>query len=260
MRKTIIPFAIFLLFSVGCVQYHYSPNFVQTPFAAKKGEGAVSAAVSGSPTSINGDFHASYSPVKHGTVMLNYFRARSSVETANFFGSPTYLQSTKGHFLEGAVGGYAPFSFGTAAIYVGWGKGQMRNDYGIQRIAELGLRRFFVQPTFTFKNDWLRLGMGLRFVRLSFPTGDVDYRIEPSDIEVIQRLERESPLWFPELGGNIGVYFKPVTITGSLVFIASPLASEFGFDRSNVGIGISLELQELFKKQEKKKEKKKKGT
>ncbi len=248
MRPISLLIAGFLLFSVGCVQYHYSPNFIQTPFVGQKGDGQVTAAVSGSPVALNGDFHASYSPIKHGTVMLNYFHTSSSFTEVNFFSSPSYVQTAKGYLVEGAVGAYRPLAFGTAALYVGWGQGQMRNDYGIERIAALRLQRFFVQPTFTFKNDWFRLGMGLRVVQLHFPSGDIDYRIEPADIEIIQRLEKGSPFWFPELGGNVGVHFKPVTISASLVIAASRAASEYGFDGSNIGVGISLELQELFKK------------
>jgi len=248
MRPYLLLFAAFILFSVGCVQHHYSPNFIQTPYLDKKGDVMLTAAVSGSPFSLNGDFHASYSPVKYGTLMLNYFRTSTSFEDANVFGGTIYNQTTKGYLVEGALGGYLPVSFGTGALYVGWGQGQMRNDFGIGRIADLRLQRFFVQPTFTFKNDWFRLGMGLRVVRLNFPSGSIDYRIEPGDIEKIQRLEKESPFWFPEMGGNIGVHFKPVTISASLVIVGAQPASDYGFDASNIGLGISLELNELFKK------------
>jgi len=34
-------------------------------------------------------------------------------------------------------------------------------------------------------------------------------------------LERESPFWFPEFGGNIGIHFKPVTFSANLVIVAS---------------------------------------
>ncbi len=251
MRPSIPLFAAFLFFAIGCRHYHYSPNFVHTPYIEKKGDGVVAAAFSGNPVTLNGDFHASYSPIKHGTVMLNYFRTRSSFEQSTFFGQPSYPQSTQGYLIEAAAGGYWPFEFGTVAMYVGWGQGQMRNDYGIARIADLRLQRFFVQPTLTYKNDWFRLGLGLRLVQLSFPSGTIDYRIEPADIEVIKRLEKDSPIWFPELGGNLGLHFKPVTISAHLVLAALRPSADYGFDGINIGLGISLELQELFKKREK---------
>ncbi|MFN0216707.1 MAG: hypothetical protein ACKVT2_20815 [Saprospiraceae bacterium] len=237
-----------LLFSTGCVQYHYSPNFISTPFIDKKNDGMLSAAVSGSPVSVNGDFHASYSPVKHGIVALNYFRTSSSFTQTNFLGVPNYTQTTKGNLLEASIGAYRPISFGTGALLVGWGQGRVRNDYGIGRIADLRLQRFFVQPSFTFKNSWFRLGMGLRLVRLHFPSGEVDYRIEPGQIETIQRLEQKTPFWFPEFGGNIGFHFKPITISAHLVLLASGAPTDYGFDGSNIGLGITFELQEMFKK------------
>jgi len=255
MRSIYLVFLAWMLFATGCTQYHYSPNFVQTPYLDKKGDAIITASVSGSPISINGDFHVSYSPIKHGTVMLNYFRNRSSFENPNFFGGPTLIQSARGQLIEGAIGSYKTFGFGTGAVYAGYGRGKMRNDYGVQRIANLRLQRIFIQPTFTFKNDWFRFGVGMRVVRLNYPSGNIDYRIEPQDIEVIQRLERESPFWFPEFGGNIGIHFKPVTFSANLVIVASRRATDYGFDGSNMGVGISVELADLFKKKAKKDDK-----
>lgn len=252
MRLVVLLFTAAMLSFAGCSQYHYSPNFIHTPQLDKKGDAAVTAAISGSPASLNGDFHASYSPIKHGTVMVNFFRNRSRFEDNNFFGGPTYVQSSKGYLAEGAVGGYMPFGFGIGAMYVGWGQGQMRNDYGIGRIAELRLQRFFIQPTFTFKNDWFRLGMGMRLIRLSYPSGNIDYRIEPVDIQIIQRLETESPFWFPELGGNVGIHFKPITVSANLVIVASKRAQDYGFDGSNIGVGMTVDLHDMFKKKREK--------
>lgn len=257
MRLFTLLSTVSLLFFTACNQHFYSPNFIHTPYIDQKGQGAITAAVSGSPISINGDFHVSYSPIKHGTAMLNVFRSQTSFENTNFFGGTTYRERSKGFLAEAAVGGYLPFGFGTGALYVGWGLGQTRNDYGIGRIAELSLQRFSIQPSFTFKNDWFRLGMGMRLVYLAFPKGRVDYRIDQEDIQVIQRLEKEAPLWFPEFGGNIGVHIKPVTIHADLVLIAAKRAPEYGFDGSNIGLGLTVELENLFqsKSREEKKQK-----
>lgn len=229
----------------SCVQYHYSPNFVPTPHLEQKGEATVRAAVSGGPTSLGGDFHAAWSPVKHGTVMVNYYRRHARFEDFDFIGGANYENVSKGFLLEGALGGYVPFSFGMGSLYAGGGYGRTMNDYGNGRIAELSLNRLFIQPTFTFKNDWFKIGMGMRVIMLSFPSGEIDYRIDTDDIEVLQRLERQSPFIFPELGGDIGVYFKPVTLSGHLVLVPSQRALEYGFDSSNVGISLGLDLHEL---------------
>jgi hypothetical protein len=241
--------ATLLVMANSCVQYHYSPNFIQTPYLEKKGEAMVSASVSGDPTSVGGDFHASWSPVKNGTVMLNHYRNRSRFQDPNFFGGTTYLEEAKTFLVEAAAGGYFPLSFGTCAIYAGGGIGRSRNDYGIERIAKINMNRWFLQPTFTFKNDWFRIGMGMRLILINFPAGNIDYRIEPEDIAVIQGLENDGPFVFPEFGGNIGIHFKPVTISAHLVILPSPRALEYNFDGSNFGLGLSVDLHKLGKKQ-----------
>lgn len=237
--------ATLLLLASSCVQYHYSPNFLQTPYHEQKGEAVVSASVTGGPTSLGGDFSASWSPVKNGTVMLNYYHTRSQFQDPNIFGGTSYIERSRGYLMEAAAGGYFPLFFGTGAVYAGGGFGRTRNDYGIERIADIRLNRFFVQPTFTFRNNWFRLGMGLRMVMVNFPKGNIDYRIEPDDIAVIQKLEQESPFIFPELGGNIGVHFKPVTVMAQLVLLPTQHSVDYGFDASNFGIGLSLDLHEL---------------
>jgi len=242
MRPLLLLSISLLLFSGGCVQYHYTANQIHTPYMDKKGEGMVSASIGGSPVTLRGDFHASFSPIKHGTVMVNYFRTRTNFNDPNFFTGTNYLKRTRGDLLEGAVGAYTPFAFGTGALYVGYGQGRMRNDFGLDRIADLRLQRFFVQPTFTFKSDWFRLGMALRIVRLNYPSGDIDYRIEPVDLEVIRRLENNSPLWFSEMGGNIGIHIKPITITANLIIVGTKDAANYGVDPLNIGLGLIYEL------------------
>jgi hypothetical protein len=245
MRRLFLGTATVAVLLSSCVQYHYSPNFVPTPHLEQKGEATVRAAINGGPTAIGGDLHAAWSPVKHGTVMVNYYQRQSRFEDFNFIGGTNYENRSKGFLMEGAVGGYVPFSFGMGALYAGGGYGRTKNDYGIGRIAELSLSRLFIQPTFTFKNDWFRIGMGMRVIMLSFPKGEIDYRIDTDDIYVLQRLERQSPFIFPELGGNIGIHFKPVTLSGHLVLVPSQRALDYGFDSSNIGISLGLDLHEL---------------
>lgn len=248
MRLLFYSSFLLMLTTLGCVQHHYSPNFIHTPYIEQKGDGMVTASASGFTTGINGDFHTSYSPAQNMSVMLNYYRVKSSFEERIFFsGVQTYPETLKGQLLEGAIGYYKPVAFGTGAIYAGWGLGQMRNDYGIERLATLQMRRLFIQPTFTFKNRWMRLGLSTRLVRLHYPKADVDFRIDQEDIEVIQRLERGSPFWLPEIGGNLGLYFKPVTVSTHVVLVMARNAWEYNFDRTNIGIGLTLELKDLIR-------------
>lgn len=243
MKKVIAALIAVLVLTSGCVHYHYSPNFVQTPWIGQKGDATATAAISGGPRSLNGDFQVAYSPIKHGAVFANYYRAHSSYQETSFFGSSNYRHVTKSSLIEAGIGAYRPLFFGTGAVYAGIGGGRVHNDYGINRLADLRMNRMFVQPTFTFKNKWFRLGMGAKIVRVNYTRGNIDYRIEPADIEVIERLEQEAPLWFPEIGGNIGFHFKPITIQAGIVLVLSNQAYEYGIDGSNAGIGITYEFQ-----------------
>ncbi|MDX1913165.1 MAG: hypothetical protein SFV22_16850 [Saprospiraceae bacterium] len=243
MLKTFVLFAIAGLFWASCTHYHYSPNLLHTPYLTQKNDGVATAAIGGSPTTLNIDVHAAYSPIKHGSVFVNFFHNRSSFERSIFLSNTNYQQKVRGHLIEAGIGAYRPLFFGTGAIYAGIGSGAMHNDYDLRRFADLRLNRIFVQPTFTFKNNWFRLGMGLKLVRLSYTKGNVDFRIEPSDIDVIERLEEKSPLWFPEIGGNLGFHFKPVTLYAGMVLVLSSQVFDYGLDGANVGVGITYEFQ-----------------
>ena len=251
MRPILLLLAAYLFTLVSCVQYHYSPNLIQTPYIDQKDDLEISAAVLGGTPAKNMDFRLAYSPIKHTTVMLNYYRFGNSFENSNFFGGPVYKETTNGQFMEAAAGVYTPMGFGTGSLYLGWGIGSTRNDFGLERISVLKVHRYFIQPTYTFQNDWFRIGMGVRLVRLSFPSGDVDFRIEYDDIRIIQRLEQESPFWIPEFGGNMGVHFKPFTFFASLVLSTSRATYDTGLDNSNIAVGITAELQDIFRKKPK---------
>lgn len=243
MLKPLLIAAAACLIFAGCTHYHYSPNYLQTPYISQKNEGLATAAIGGGPTTLNIDFQAAYSPIQHGTVFVNYHRTRAAFERYSFLSTTSYQQKAKGHLLEAGIGAYRSLFWGTGAIYAGFGGGEMHNDYGIQRYADLQMNRFFIQPTITFKNDWFRLGMGIKIVRLNYTRGNIDYRIEPSDIDVIERLEGKSPLWFPEIGGNIGFHFRPVTFYASLVMVLSSQSYEYGLDGANLGVGLTYEFR-----------------
>ena len=228
--------------------YHYSPNTLHIPYASEQGQGAVTALLGGDPNTLSGEVKLAYSPIKHGTVMLNYFGVRSDFREYNFFTNQFSSNQIRGQFLEIGGGGYIPSFFGTAALYAGGGMGYMNNEYGLARYSKLRLNRLFMQPTFTFKNDWLRLGMGVRVVCLNFPSGDVDYAIDQINIDQILRLEKEGPFWLAEFGGNIGFYFHGITFTANALLAPAPYVYDYGFDPFNVNIGLSYEFSVRDKK------------
>lgn len=243
--------ALALLLSSCNNHYHYSPNTLNIPHANERGQGSITALVGGDPNTLSGELKLSYSPVKNATLMLNYFGTRSNFTDYNFFTNQFLDKKIRGQFVEVGGGGYVPSFFGTAALYAGGGMGYMNNDYGYAKYSKLRLNRLFIQPTFSFKNDWLRLGMGVRVVCLNFPTGDVDYAIEETYLEQIRKLESDGPFWLAEFGGNIGIYFHGISLTANAMLAPAPYVYEYGFDPFNVNIGLSYEFSALKKKKKK---------
>jgi hypothetical protein len=249
MRSATLLFAL-SSFAASCTHYYYSPNLVNTPHFERKHDASISANVGGGVDALNANFQLAYSPFKHGTVMLNYFNYRSRFENTNFFSGPTYQEANRGSFFEVAAGAYKPELFAgmNMAIYAGWGQGNIQNDYGLSRYAALQYQRAFLQPTMTFKNDWAFVGFGFRLAHIRFTSGNIDYRIEPHDLEEIQKIEYESPFLIPEGGLNVGFNLKPVLLHGSLVLSNLTSQSDVYFKRVNLNIGITLTLHEMFQK------------
>jgi hypothetical protein len=249
MRSAILLFALSSL-ATSCTHYYYSPNLLNTPHFERKHDASIAANIGGGVDALSTNVQLAYSPVKHATVMLNYFQYRGRFENTNFFGGPTYQEGTKGDFFEAAVGAYKPELFAgmNMAIYAGWGQGNIRNDYGLFRYAQLQYQRTFLQPTMTFKNDWAFVGIGLRLVHLRFTSGNIDYRIEPYDLEEIRAIEYQSPFLIPEGGLNVGFNLRPVVLHGSLVLSNLASQSDVYFKRVNLNVGITFVLHEMFQK------------
>ena len=199
-----------------------------------------------------GEFHGSYSPVRHLTLSSNFLRVNSSFTSNDFTGFSTYRYKTKGHLWEAAVGGYYPVGYGTFAVYAGYGAGRMRHDYDLGRIADLRIARYFVQPSFTYKSKWFRLGLAFRLAGLHYPHADIDYRIEQNEIDVLRLIEADTPFFMTEFGGNIGFYIKPITIFAHGVLSTHPGWSAYNFDATNIGAGIGIDIQDISFKKEKK--------
>lgn len=240
----------FLCFS--CVQYHYTPNFIQTPAIEKKGDGVIYGGLNLDFNGRKGDFHASFSPVPHISLVSNFLRVNTAYTHNDFSAPSSYRYKEQGHLWEAGIGGYYPIGFGTVAVYAGYGVGRMRNDYDLGRVADLRLERYYLQPTYTFKTKHVRLGIGMRVARLHYPQANIDYRIDQSEIDVLKRIEQDSPFLMTEFGGTIGYYQKPFFFSMHGLISAHPGWASYNFDASNVGMGIGVELQDIkFKKKEK---------
>ncbi|MFN4253795.1 MAG: hypothetical protein ACK4Q5_02175 [Saprospiraceae bacterium] len=251
--KTFLGLAL-LLFAPSCSHRYYAPNTIQMPALRASGDAVANVGLAVGPEYSGVEAHAAYSPAKHTALMINYFRASSDKDKVpdNITpGGSNEPQWGKGQFLEGAVGGYLPLDErNTLSMFVGMGEGSTYNYFGLSRFADLRFRRWFVQPSITAEYNRVRLGFGLRFARLKFYRGLVDYRIDEQEREVIERLVEDSPMFLPEYALHFSWKMGIFSINNTVTYSPSQAAQKDNrFAGSNLNLGLGVDLHKFWKKQ-----------
>lgn len=242
-----------LLVASSCSHYNYSPNLVLIPALTEQHESMVSLHLGDFFASSNMDVQVAYNPFKNATIFANYANMGKKFTSYN---SVSFGSQDNAFFLgyfEGGGGGWYPFGNSELKIgaFAGWGKGFAKNDYGINRIAVVDFQKTFLQPSILYKGDIVRLGMACRFSRLSFTKGSIDVAIEPEYYDAFKKIEADAPFNIAEIGLNIGFYFRPVTLSLSLVqerFFNGQTASSYYFDNGNISLGITCDLHHFYMK------------
>lgn len=249
--KALFPLA-FLLLASSCSHRYYAPNTIQMPALRESGDLVANVGLAVGPEYDGIEAHAAYSPMKHTALMFNYFRAGSDKDKVPN-NDPTGMgepQWGKGEFLEGAVGGYLPLDErNTLSLFVGMGEGSTYNYFGLDRFADLRFRRWFVQPSITAEYKHIRLGFGLRFARLQFYKGLVDYRIDEPQREVIERLVDDSPMFLPEYALHFSWKLGVLSLNNTVTYSPSQAAQKDNrFAGSNLNLGVGVDLHKFWKK------------
>lgn len=246
MKHTCILLLPLLLLS-GCTHYYYAPNTLHAPALRKQHDAQISLHAGGGDEYTASEFQAVYSPVKYGAVMFNFMDATGGSQNEDH---------GYGNLREGGLGGYYPIrKYMNVSLFGGYGKGRVRNWYlndGTTNLTYESLLLFdrtFIQPSFTLQSKWFHFGFGYRLVWLKYLKGDVDYRITASELEAIQKIERKSPLFIPEVGINVGLHLGPTVWKIHLVTLANQHTS-MHLNKSNSGISMKLNLNELWDKKE----------
>lgn len=232
----------------GCTHYYYAPNMLHAPALRKQHDARISLGVGGGDEYTADEFQAVYSPIKYGAVMFNRMSAQGGSEnTSHGYGNLT----------EGALGGYLPSgNRGNFSLFGGYGQGRVRNWYlrndGTTELtyeSVLRFQRYFIQPSFAYQSKWFRFGAGYRFVWLKYLDGDVDYRIQQSELDAIRLIEQRSPVFLPELGLHLGVHLGPTVFSFHTIISNSQTTNaDMHLNKSNTGISLSLNLNELWQK------------
>ncbi len=218
--------------------YNYAPNTLNIPCLTKKGDATLGIGLGRGNQFRALELQGVYSPVPHLAVMANYFGARKkAVRTFAEQGTDAYL-------WELAIGAYEQFSKGSASFFAGYGAGSLFSNYkpaSRDFNSRLAIRRWFLQPGLAYKSPYFHAGLALRLSRLSYTHGDVAYNIEPPYLAYIQAVEKETPLFLPELGIQAGIRLKPITLSVNLTSIF-PDTDSFNFTRLNMNLTLSVDF------------------
>lgn len=247
--KHLLPALLLLLTTVACNHRYYAPNTIQMPNLKYQHDATVSGGLASGPEYKGFELQAVYSPIKHVAVMGNAFFVKGDV--AEYGDNPELNEWGNGRFAEFGIGAYYNVgSKSVGSIISGYGVGNVYNEYGLGRFADLNFRRFFIQSSLNTQYRFLNLGFGVRMCHLNYTSGVVDFKIETFKREVIDRLLADSPMWLPEYAFSFGLrVFDAFLLKTILTYTPSNSAQKDArFAGSNLQTGISIDLQQLFKK------------
>lgn len=238
--NTLFIFMAMLALSAEAIgqHYYYAPNSVHIPVLAKKNDARLGAGLGWGPDFNSFEAQGVYSPIQHGAVMLNFFNAGSNdIEKGGELG-------TRFRFAELAVGAYQALERGSASVFAGVGQGRLYNNYGNENFSRFTIQRWFVQPTLAYRGDAFQGGLALRLSRLSYPKGESSFDIEESDLAAIRKIEKDAPLFLPELGLSASVGLSPFVLAVNLTSVFPDMPG-FNFSRFNTNLTLTLDFGEI---------------
>lgn len=218
--------------------YYYAPNSVRVPVLLEKGDASLGVGYGKGRRFSAVETHGTYSPVRHGALMLNYFHAGGKdIEQGRELG-------TKFRFAEIGAGVYQALERGSASLFAGVGQGRLYNNYGSEHFSRFTIRRWFVQPALAYHDKAVQAGLALRLSRLSYPKGEASFDIEEGHLNTIRQIERDAPFFVPELGLSGGVVVAPVVLSLQLSFVFPDMGG-LQYSRSNVNLTLTFDFNKL---------------
>lgn len=251
MKKLIKPIYLVLLAALAatsCNHRYYAPNSIQTPFLQNQHDANVSGGMAFGPEYSGWEAQAVYSPIKKIAVIGSFFTASSKKDKINDLSGLS--EWGRGYFYEGGIGGYHAWNeHSVQSVFVGAGKGNVFNYFGNDREADLDFQRLFLQTGIALQYKYLHLGFGLRLCHLNFVGGDVDLKIDDFELDVIKRLQEDSPMLLAEYSFNFGWKIGPVRLHNILTYSPSnAVQKDARFAGNNISLSASLDLHHFWKK------------
>jgi hypothetical protein len=265
MRYFFFLIAISGLFASCTQHYFYSPNTLHLPTVRERGDMTAEVSLNGSNQIKGVEVKAAWCPVEKTSVMVNYMHLQGSFNRSTIFTfppPPSEQHSGRGYLAElGITRHFIIDQYRMFTLTAGGSIGRSVNDYDLNRLAELNFNRIFLQPAFISQGEMADFGIGLRFSRLGFYNGSIDYRIAEDDLISIQKIDASDPFWIPDLGLSAGINFSPVHLKCNLVLSVYDKNDEYSFSGNNLSVSLLFDVDNMIKKKTstpgKKKKKKK---
>jgi hypothetical protein len=166
-RLLIIPVLFFYsFFFSSCAHMYYSPNSSNVPLFREKGEARINAYYSGGDEVEGAEFQGAMAVSNHIGIMLN---------TA-FVGSKDGDDKGNGYLIEGGAGYFSKIGDegGVFETYGGLGIGNASNTYYTGGSSEVGITKFFLQPSIGYTHKIVDVGFASKFsaAMLNIKSGD----------------------------------------------------------------------------------------
>lgn len=264
MRHLILFLAVPVIFTNCTQHYFYAPNTLHIPTVREKGDMTAEVSINGSNQIKGFEAKAAYSPVKNTSVMVNYMYLSGSFNVNNSFvfpPPPNEFHKGRGYMTElGITRNFVIDQYKMFTITAGGALGRSVNDYDRSRLATLNFNRFFLQPAFVTQGELAEFGIGLRFSRLNFYSGRIDYRIDESDLMDIVRIDESGPFYIPDIGLSAGINFAPVHLKCNLALSVYDKLDDYSFSGNSLNIAMLVDVDDLFGKKDTKKAPQKKSN
>ena len=249
MYKLLWPAILVILLSSCSQHYFYAPNTLHLPTVREKGDATIEASLNGSNQIKGGEVRAAYSPLTNTSVMINYMYMKGSFERFDFSTFPTpppAKHSGRGFITDLGVTRNFPISeYSMFTLTAGGSIGRSVNDYTRGRTAILNFNRLFIQPAIVSTGKLADFGIGLRFSRLHFYDGKVDYAIDGEDITAINKIDQHGAFLIPDIGLSAGINFAPVHVKCNMTLSVSENMQDYAFSGNNLSVSVLMDLDNL---------------
>jgi hypothetical protein len=194
------------------------------------------------------EFQAGYSFPSHVALMANYMTG------GNDNSSDSYVDFSKIHYFEGALGFYKSFKdIGVFEIYGGYGQGSQRHAFTYSEYngwfswtyipdgtADLSFSKMFIQPDIGIKTRWLEGAFSCRLSRLNFSNIEINNTVY--HLDELNTLKQNSAPWLLEPAFTFRGGFKSVKLQIQVVFAGNLGNPDLSFEKSRLNVGLHLNL------------------